>query len=171
MRPIVITAGHSNADPGAVANDTTEAIIVTEFRNLVAAQLRELGANPITDGSGPHNLPLADAIRLIQPGSLAVEFHCNAGPRTATGVETLSRPGEQAFGGRLCAAISAVLGIPSRGAKGESAGQHVRLGFVRAGGVICELFFLTNPTDLLLYQANKEALAIAVADVLIAEAQ
>lgn len=170
MRTIVITAGHSNADPGAVGNGTTEAAVVTEFRNLVAEALRASGVQPVVDGEGGTNLPLRDAIRLITPGALAVEFHCNAGPATATGVETLSAPALFPLGRELCAAVSSVLGIPNRGAKAENSGQHSRLGFVQAGGLILELFFISNAGNLQAYQASKNELAAAVADVLIAAA-
>ena len=37
------------------------------------------------------------------------------------------------------------------------------------GGIIVELFFITNTTDLASYQANKDELAAMVADVLIDE--
>lgn len=171
MRTIVITAGHSNSDPGAVGNSTTEAAVVLEFRNLVAAALRAAGVEPVVDGEGSTNLPLAQAIKLIAPGALAVEFHCNAGPITATGVETLSQDRDMTLGRAMTGAVSAVLGIRDRGAKPEGSGQHSRLGFVRAGGLILELFFITSASDLQRYQASKDALAQAVADVLIAAAR
>ncbi|SAI58889.1 N-acetylmuramoyl-L-alanine amidase LytC precursor [Bordetella ansorpii] len=170
MRTIIITAGHSNTDPGAVGNGATEAAVVTEFRNLLAASLRARGVEPITDGQGAVNLPLRDAIRLITPGAVAVEFHCNAGPASATGVETLSQDRHMALGRALTGAVSAVLGIRDRGAKPEGSGQHQRLGFVQAGGIILELFFISNADDLARYQESKEALADRIADVLIAAA-
>jgi len=172
MRTIVITAGHSNTDPGAVGGGTTEAAIVTEFRNLVAVQLRAAGIEPVTDGSGVQNLPLRQAISLVKPGSVAVEFHCNAAASpSATGVETLSNVRDMPFGAQLCEAVSDVLGIRNRGAKGEVAGQHSRLGFVRAGGLILELFFISNPLDLQRYHAGKHELAARLAGVLMAAAR
>lgn len=99
---IVITAGHSNTDPGAVNGSVSEAVIVTEFRNMVAHYLRAAGHSFVTDGEGSVNLPLRDAIKLIQPNSIAVEFHCDAhSNKAATGVEALSsdklRPWVQRF--------------------------------------------------------------------------
>lgn len=171
MRTIVITAGHSNTDPGAVNGAHTEAAIVTEFRNLVAAELTAHGVAHVVDGTGSENKPLAQAIRLITPGALAVEFHCNAFTnKTATGTETLSSIDMQPFGARLCEVISNALGIKNRGAKDEGSGQHSRLGFVRAGGLICELFFLSNERDLAQYLSNKQTLARAVAGVILNEA-
>ena len=92
MAAFVITAGHSNTDPGAVANGRKEADIARDMRNMVALKLRQRGHTVMTDGVGGINLPLADAIRMVQDGHPAIEFHCNAAvATTATGVETISR--------------------------------------------------------------------------------
>lgn len=172
MRHIVISAGHSNTDPGAAGNGYTEAMIVTEFRNLVAYYLELGGADFSKDGEGSENLPLREAIKLIKPGSIAVEFHCNAFTSpTATGVETLSNNDLFELGADLCEEISKVLGIRNRGAKGQASGQHSRLAFVQSGGLICELFFITNPNDLDLYLGKKWVVARAVAQVLIDHAK
>jgi N-acetylmuramoyl-L-alanine amidase len=170
-RRIVIAAGHSNTDPGAVNGKTTEAVIVTEFRNLVAHYLRAAGLLYVTDGTGTKNEPRNVARGLIKPGDLAVEFHCNAAAsKAATGVETLSRPPMQPLGADLCRAVADVLRIRNRGAKPENAGHHSTLGFVAAGGLILEIFFLSNDAELAAYQAKKWLVAKAVAAVLIANA-
>ncbi|MCH4563363.1 N-acetylmuramoyl-L-alanine amidase [Halomonas sp. EGI 63088] len=164
---VVICAGHSNRDPGAVAHGYTEAGIVAEFRNLVSDELAELGIRHLTDGEGVDNWPLSDAVQIAAEASLAVEFHCNAASPAATGVETLSRSHNQRLGSRLCHAIADTLGIPNRGAKPETAGQHHRLAFVSdGGGIIVELFFLTHKQDLAAYLAGKRGLAKEVARVL-----
>lgn len=169
---IVITAGHSNTDPGAVNGKTTEAAVVADFRNLVAFYLRQADVPHVTDGAGAQNLPLASAIKLIKPGDLAVEFHCNAAAnKAATGVETLSGDALKPLGAQLCKAVAGVLGIANRGAKGEGAGQHSRLAFVQAGGLILELFFISNDAELAAYQAKKWLVAKAVAGVLIERAK
>lgn len=168
MKPIVITAGHSNIDPGAVNGVVTEAHIVTDFRNIVAYYLRQANVNFAVDGNGNENWPLNDAIKLAKFSSVAVEFHCNAFTSpAATGVETLSQAKDKETGRKLCAVVSDILGIVNRGAKGEGAGQHSRLGFVRAGGIILELFFLSNPDDLRAYLDKKWLVARAVAAVLV----
>lgn len=167
MKKIVITAGHSMSDPGATNGMLTEADVCTDFRNLVSFYLTRDGIEHCKDGSGGENLPLSSAIKLITAGSIAVEFHCNAFAKTtATGVETLSSEAGKALGAKLCDAVSVVLGIDNRGAKSEGSGQHSRLGFVRAGGIILELFFITNPADLRVYLDKKWLLAQAVAKVL-----
>lgn len=175
MRPIVITAGHSTTDPGAVGGGLTEADICTDFRNLVAHYLKAAGVPFTTDGKEGENLPLARAIALVKaagPGVLAVEFHCNAAANpAATGVESLSSEKGKALGAAMCKAIADTIGIKNRGAKGEASGQHSRLGFVQAGGVILELFFISNPDDRRRYLDKKWLVAKAVAGVLTAAAR
>lgn len=174
MSQIVITAGHSNRDPGAVGNGLTEADICTDFRNLVAHYLKAAGANFVTDGKDGQNLPLPQAIALVKgagKNGVSVEFHCNASANpAASGVETLSGAKDTALGVALCKAISEAMSIPNRGAKGEGSGQHSRLGFVQAGGLIVELFFISNPQDLRKYLDKKWLIAKAVATVLLTEA-
>lgn len=168
---VLISAGHSNTDPGAVGTyqgkQITEAEVVTDFRNLVAYYLREKGIEYETDGTGSNNLPLREAIKLAHGKDLAIEFHCNAFSKpTATGVETLGSDSTRKVGQAICNAIAEVLGIANRGAKGEASGQHSRLGFVQAGGLIVELFFISNPSDVEKYMAKKWLVAKAVAEVI-----
>ena len=91
---------------------------------------------------------------------------CNAGPATAHGSEALAAPDDMWLAARLSRAIAQGLAIRDRGAKPEGAGQHSRLAFVRAGGLIVELFFLTNRGDLTAYYDRKWLAARAVAEVL-----
>lgn len=163
---IYLSAGHSNVDPGAVAFGHKEADIVAEFRNLVSFYLFRAGVEHDVDGAGTENIPLASTIREIGSNRPALEFHCNAGPASAGGVETLCGPKDMALASRLCGAIAMALNIRNRGAKPENAGQHHRLAFVKAGGIIVELFFITNAADLAAYQARKWLAAKAVAEVL-----
>ncbi|MBY5940384.1 N-acetylmuramoyl-L-alanine amidase [Halomonas sp. DP5N14-9] len=169
-KSLFISAGHSDSDPGAVGNGHTEANIVLEFRDLLAEYL---GERVIVDkdGTDGKNLPLRDAVGAAKAHDLAVEFHCNAAAsQAATGVETLSAGHHYPLGNALCHAIADALGIANRGAKGEASGQHSRLAFIRqGGGVIVELFFLSNKRDLAKYIANRRRCVEAVGDVLINE--
>lgn len=171
MSKVTITAGHSNTDPGAVAGNVTEAEIATDMRNIVAYCLRDLGIKAITDGIGSENDTLRNAIKLIKQGEVAIEFHCNAFHLpTAGGVEALAQTKDKAICQKLCEAVSDVLGVPVRGNAGgfkpENSGQHSRLGYVREGGIILELFFISNPSELAAYQAKKWPLAREIADVI-----
>lgn len=171
MSVITVTAGHSNKDPGAVNGLFREADIAQEMRNMVAFYLRQKDIAVKTDGEGKGNLPLPAAIKLISGSKAAVEFHCNTFSKpSAGGCEALSQPKDRALSQRLCKAVSDVMGIPTRGTDGgwknEGSGQHSRLGYVRNGGIILELFFISNPTELAVWQDKKWLVAKAVAEVL-----
>ncbi|MGE6479921.1 N-acetylmuramoyl-L-alanine amidase [Psychrobacter namhaensis] len=171
MTKVVITAGHSNTDPGAVNGNVTEAEVATDMRNIVAYCLKDLGIDAVTDGNGSDNDTLRNAIKLIKQGDVAIEFHCNAfHDRRASGVEALAQPKDKVICQKLCEAVSDVMGIPVRGSAGgfkaENSGQHSRLGYVREGGIILELFFISNPSELATYQAKKWPLAREIADVI-----
>lgn len=84
--------------------------------------------------------------------------------------EVLSAPKDKGLANRLSAAVAGALKLRDRGAKGEGSGQHSRLAFVQAGGLIVELFFITNRDDLKAYYDRKWLAAKAVADVLLSEA-
>ena len=158
---IVLTAGHSNTDPGAVANGATEAGLMTEMRNIVAKKLREAGHTVHTDGEGTVNQSLNDAIALIkrhQP-AVALELHMNAAASPlATGVETIALPKDKRLAQSLSAAVAGVLGMRVRGENGwidQSQSARGRLGYINAGGLILETAFITNLADL---QATRDKL-------------
>ena len=165
-----ITAGHSDSDPGAVANGRKEAEIARDMRNMVAAKLRERGHKVMTDGERHQNLPLAAAITLAKQAQVAVEFHCNAATSAqANGIETISLPKDKALAQRISKAISGVTGARLRGDAGwidQSQSARGKLGFVSAGGLIVELFFISNPAELATWDAKKWLVATAVADEL-----
>jgi N-acetylmuramoyl-L-alanine amidase len=166
VKSVYLSAGHSNADPGACANGRREADIAVEFRNLVAFYLQRAGVEHELDGSGTENYPLARAAAEARTHDVAVEFHCNAAATLASGCEALSAPEDARLSAKLTAAVSGALGIRDRGAKPENAGQHTKLAFVRAGGIILELLFITNSSDIRAYDSRKWLAAKAVADVL-----
>ena len=169
-KPIVLTAGHSDVDPGAVGNGQTEAGIARELRNIVASKLRSMGHRVITDGEPAVNKPLRDAIALIPQGKVAVELHCNAAANPAAGgVECISLPKDKALSQRLSRAVARVLELRVRGDGGwidQSKSARGRLGYVQAGGLILEVFFISNPAEMAVYQARKWLVAQAIADVL-----
>jgi len=167
---IAITAGHSNSDPGAVNGSDRESEIAQDMRNIVAYYLRSRGISFKSDGEGKGNLPLSEAVRLIKSSSIAVEFHCNAAAsKGAKGVEALSQPKDKVISQKLCAAVSSVMGNPLRGDKGwkaENSGQHSRLAYVSNGGIILELFFISNDDELSTWKQKKWLVGKAVAEVL-----
>lgn len=171
MKSVFVSAGHSDVDPGAMGFGRREADIAVEFRNIVSFYLMRAGVPHELDGGATENLPLREAVAKARKHPIAVEFHCNAAAAaSASGTETLSSPGNLSLGSRLCHAIASTLLIRNRGPKPEDAGQHHRLAFVQAGGIIVELFFISNASDVAAYDARKWLAARAVAEVLIGEA-
>lgn len=165
MNTFVVTAGHSNTDSGAVANGRREADIARDMRNMIAGKLRALGHKVITDGEGNENQPLSKAIKLVSNG-LAIEIHCNAASNpTASGVECISLPKLKGFSQRLSVAISGVIGNRVRGDGGwidQSKSARGKLGFVEAGGIIVEMFFMSNQEELDKYDSVKWLVASAI---------
>ena len=61
------------------------------------------------------------------------------------------------------------MGNPLRGDKGwkaENSGQHSRLAYVSNGGIILELFFISNDEELSIWKQKKWLVGKAVAEVL-----
>lgn len=172
---LIISAGHGGTDPGAVSADgkLIEAHLALRLRDAVAAECRAQGATVLEDGQDGENLTLPVAIGLLKanPGVRAIEFHLNGGPATATGIEALALPAHIGLAQSLCAAVASVLGLPVRGSQGgyrpQDSGQHHRLGFCIAGGVILESAFISNPHDMESYLAHEAELVMAIAGVLV----
>jgi N-acetylmuramoyl-L-alanine amidase len=162
-----VTAGHGGSDPGAVAKTgETEADLMVELRDIVAHKLRAEGYTVRTDGGWRANLPLPYALTLIPGSKAAIELHTNAHDNpSATGVEVVSLPAQAPLARRIARRIAHVLGLRVRGDGGwidQSKTARGRLGFVRAGGLVVEVFFLSNPQDLAAYQARKWMVASAI---------
>jgi N-acetylmuramoyl-L-alanine amidase len=167
-KTLFISAGHSDTDPGAVANGLQEAGIVTHFRDALGTYLTSRGIVYAKDGAAGENLPLRQAQMLAAKHDVAVEFHTDAASPAARGCWTLSRQSNFPLAAELCYAVSTALGIPNRGAKPEGAGQHARLGFVsKGGGIVMELFFLTSSHDVAAYREYSKQAVAAVGDALI----
>ena len=169
---ITITAGHNNNDPGAVNGNYKEAIIAVELRNEVTKRVRAAGIEVLTDGNGDTNDSLNSAIKLAKQTDFSIEFHLNAAVnKTAKGVEALALDKDKDVCKELCSAVAKVLSTTVRGSDGgwksQSSGQHARLGFVSAGGIVMETFFISNDDELKKYFANREALFDAIANVII----
>lgn len=170
-KTFIISAGHSNTDPGAVSNGVKESDISVELRNLVANILRAEGHTIFTDGDYLENLPLRGAIKLIKKGAIALEIHCNASTNsTASGVESIALNGPMM---QMCKdlskAVADVLGEKVRGDAGfidPTKSARGKLGWCDAGGIILETFFLSNPKSLAMYKEKKQEVAKAIAGVL-----
>lgn len=170
MKTIAVTAGHGGSDPGAVAHGVTERDLMTELRDILAIKLREQGHKVRTDGARWQNLPLVHALTLVPGADLAIELHTNAATNpAATGVEVVAMPRDKAKAQLLAKAIAHTLGLRVRGDGGwidQTQTARGRLGFVRAGGMVVETFFISNPDDLARYQQRKWLVASAIASTL-----
>ena len=167
-----VTAGHSYLDPGAVAADgAREEDIMTELRDIVASKLRAMGHAVQTDGGWRHNLPLVNAIALIPGADVAIELHMNAtGLRNVRGVEVISLPAQRELARTIARRVAHVLETPVRGAGGwidQAQSPRGRLGFVRAGGLVVEVGFISNPGELHMVRTRLWLVASAIVAALI----
>lgn len=169
MTTFTITAGHSNVDSGAIGFGRKESDIAVDMRNMVTLYLERAGFTVVNDGDGKDNKALADAIRLIKQSDIAIEFHCNAGQPSAKGIETLAKIKHSKLAKILSKAIHDETGWVLRREDGwyKDANEHHRFGFVRNGGLIVELFFITNKAELALWDSKKWLIAKSVANALI----
>jgi len=169
-RTVLISAGHSDTDPGACSGKFKEADLARELRDRIAAHLRNWDVSFLKDGADGINDPLSRAIGLARLcNGVAVEIHFNAASPSATGIEALSKPEHKQFAQDLCAPIHRITGLSLRGDKGwkaDNSGQHHRLGFCDAGGVILEICFISNKSDMAVYNTKKDLIARALAEVL-----
>ncbi|HGG9816156.1 TPA: N-acetylmuramoyl-L-alanine amidase, partial [Neisseria meningitidis] len=110
----------------------------------------DYGLTVRTDGEGKGNMPLRDAVKLIRGSDVAIEFHTNAAAnKTATGIEALSTPKNKRWCQVLGKAVAKKTGWKLRGEDGfkpDNAGQHSRLAYAQAGGIVFEPFFISNDT-------------------------
>lgn len=167
-----ITSGHGGSDPGAVAKSgETEAALMTELRDIVAAKLRAMGHQVKTDGALWQNLPLVHALTLVPGADVAIELHCNASENPAAqGVEVISLPAQKEMARTIARRIAHTLEIPVRGAGGwidQSQSARGRLGFVRVGGLVVETFFISNPRELSRYRERYWLVATAIAEAMV----
>lgn len=171
MKQVFISAGHGGTNPGCVANGHKEADLTLYLRDRVAAILRGKLVHVVTDGRDAENLPLRDALELAKRNEgPSVELHFNAsGNVGASGVEVLANAELSALAKQLAWEISRVLQSPMRGQFGwrkPDEGQHHRLGFCEAGGLVVEVCFMTNSKELNTYLFHDEDVAKAIAKVL-----
>lgn len=168
---ILVSAGHGANDPGAVGNGFVEAKEALKIRDEVARILRGKGCSVLEDGADGVNEPLKKALVLASRADTAVEFHFNAASNPkATGIEVLAKPKYRKLAQDIAKAISGTLKLSLRGGdfgyKADNSGQHHRLAFCERGGLIVEVCFISNPSDMKAYSDNFDAMCGAIADVL-----
>lgn len=172
-RKIIISAGHGGKDPGAVSDKFIERDLAIELRNLIVGELKVLGINALVD---PDRNALRDTLAWIKGkfGSKDILFdiHWNAaGSKEAKGTEVIVPEKASPFEMNISNSILKIftdLGFRNRGVKPEGLTARKRLGWMRpaAENILLEVCFITNPTDMKLYQANKLTIAKKMATVL-----
>lgn len=171
-RKIIISAGHGGIDSGAVSGSYIERDLTIELRNLVVAELKALGVTALVDDN---KNALKETLAWLRGkfGSKDILFdiHWNAASPQAKGTEVIVPDQASQFENNLAKAILKVftdLGFKDRGVKPESLTARKRLGWMRptAENVLLEVCFISNATDMKLYQANKTNISKQLANVL-----
>jgi len=175
VKTITVAAGHGANDPGAVnkSRGVNERDLMTVLRDIVAMKLKAAGHNVRTDGGKLQNWPLAQALGLVPGSSLAMELHTNASDSPlAKGVEIVAPVQLREKSQRMALAIAQVLGTTVRADRGwydpekhrRDRGWKSQAAFVRQGGMIVEVFFISNATELQAFQDKTWPLAQVIAD-------
>jgi N-acetylmuramoyl-L-alanine amidase len=171
MKVILISAGHTNNsrdDRGAAGDGFIEGIEAVKLRDETAKILRSKGLSVIKDGADGINEPLKKALVLARQANIAIEFHFNAGPAQATGIEVLCKVKDKILAQLIARAIHKATGLKLRGDLGwkrDDSGQHHRLAFCEAGGLIVEVCFISNKADMSAYQKNFATICQNIAEV------
>lgn len=175
------SAGHHLKDSGAVAvhggivyKENELAIL---FRDGISKRLTARGYKHIVD-SDKETLP--EYLNRIKPGSGSVlsEIHFNAFEKSsATGIEVIIPDSYDKYDLQLASMIALglhkITGLTLRnggtGVINETKSKRGKLGFLRKPGVnvLIELGFISNPSDVKILLANKEAICNMIADCLI----
>ena len=174
---VFISAGHNpkgiKVDPGAVGNGYHEADLTVEFRNLVVSELAKRKIIAITDKDDER---LGEYLNRIKTGSgsVVLEFHFDAAVSpSATGATSLFGSDadrlDKAFAKELVDATANKKKKKNRGSLSEADSHRGRLGLMREQGIVSllEICFISNISDLNKYNANKNALATKIAEIII----
>ncbi len=173
MRKIIISAGHGGTDPGASGNGYIERDLAIELRNLIVAELKALGISALSDDD---KNALKQTLLWLRgkftTGDILLDIHWNAaGNPDANGSEVIIPQIASSFEKDLAAAILKCFtsfGYRDRGVKPETETARKSLGWMRpnAENILIEVCFISNLTDMKLYQANKQGIARRVAATL-----
>ena len=172
MKKIILLAGHNGAGTGAngILDEGKETIIL---RDLIASKLAGV---PYIIEANTTLLPavIAQMRANVQAGDILCDIHFNAaGSPGAQGTEIVvadkATGQELALAGDLLSAICNILGTKRRGIIREAQTARKRIAVLRdinCVNVLIEVCFVTSPVDVMLYPAKREAVAIAIAQIL-----
>jgi N-acetylmuramoyl-L-alanine amidase len=174
-----ISAGHCNLpgpnhDPGAPGVDGRwEANETVILRDAVIDEIKRMGFTDIVYDLNSETL--RQYLKRINTGngSTVVEFHFNAGPRIATGTESLIAAGASVYAkdmaSEFAVSTAKILGIRNRGVKSEADTRHKRLALMRESGIVAlvEVCFITHAADMAAYDRNFKVLVQSYAAIII----
>ena len=157
---IYITAGHSDTDPGAIANGTTEHTVVKDIaQRLVERNSKTTTLVPI----GPS---LKERIAWInthtKEDDLLISLHMNSANALAHGTEMYyygGRENDKQEAQRYINIFAQKTGLWDRGAKPDFSTRHKRLGIIRdtrPRAFLIELGFISKSEELMMVQKEAE---------------
>ncbi|MEI6288273.1 MAG: N-acetylmuramoyl-L-alanine amidase [bacterium] len=167
-KTIILDAGHSLTDPGAVSGGTTESKEAIKIRDLLIPLLKQ----SFDVLAVPDNLDLVQSIKWVNTkcpnleDGLALAIHLNAGG--GTGAETYFYAGQEKSRVIAQTIIDTYCGLTSfrsRGAKSDATTSYGRLGWIRdvsAWSCLIELSFIDTPADLTKLQTEHDEIAFAI---------
>lgn len=165
MAKVLISAGHTQADPGDVFGELKEADLTRKIAAKVATKLEDIGLE-VT--KVPLDLPLPERIEWINNtgaalanGDICLEIHINSGGKT--GLEGWFR-GEgknesQEFINTVLESVSKDTGYPSLGAKSEHDHELGSLSFLNRTNpitAILETLFIDNEADIAILKSDPK---------------
>src|SRR5690625_5147733 len=179
MNKLIITAGHHNADSGAVALGKKEAEEAIKDRNELVKAVHFIDST-IEVVIDDDNDNLATVIRKInEVGSrndILLDIHYNSASVVATGVESFINgnddPENRRIADRIVELSSKMLNLPNRGVKLESSSQHPRLGILHTvvkRSILLERGFINNESDMSKVEKLRWEWALGTAHILIQE--
>lgn len=156
---ILLSAGHGGIDSGSIGSDKgKEKERTMELVNLVANKLRNMGCT-VTTKQEKNWLGWTSSNR--NGYNYALSIHFNSFNESATGTECFYK-NSVGKASDLAKVVSNAMGIKNRGAKQTENLRMLNIGFDN----LLEICFHDNPNDLSKYNANKDAVATAIANAI-----
>lgn len=166
------SAGHHNADSGAVANGFTEFKEMDRFRTKLTAYLDSKNHKYMTDRNEENNSQYQSRIKPVK-GDILLDMHLDSASPTATGcgvfVHRNASEGTKAKAKELVDLCSQAMGIANRGVKDETQTNRGKIGILAKGGytILIEFCFISNINDMKAFHENEDCLVQIVGDWLI----
>lgn len=176
---IILTAGHHNADSGAVAIGYKESEEAIKDRDKLKEAIHFISPSTqvVIDDD---NDTLSTVIRKINEvgnrNDILLDIHYNSASVVATGVEAFingaNDPENRRIASRIVELSSKMLNLVNRGVKLESSSQHPRLGILHTvvkRSILIERGFINNANDMESIEDLRWEWALGTAHILIQE--